>query len=67
MTDPDAEREAALRGLGHDLRSPLAVIVGFADVIARREELDDDDRREYAQRITAAANEIRDLIEAAGL
>ena len=49
--------------LRHDLRTPLAVIVGFADVLALKDEIDDGERREYAQHISTAANEIRELLE----
>jgi signal transduction histidine kinase len=56
---------AAIRQLQHDLRTPLAVIIGFADVLIHKQDVTDEQRREYAQRITAAAHELRDLIDAA--
>ena len=58
-----ADLDAVLRALRHDLRSPLAVIVGFADVIANREALTDAERRDYAERITESAFEIRRLLD----
>jgi len=68
VSTPDGPaREPALGSLSHDLRTPLAVIVGFADVLANRDALSDEERREFASRITAAAGEIRDLINRAGL
>jgi signal transduction histidine kinase len=61
--EPAKDLDAVLRDLRHDLRSPLAVIVGFADVIANRATLGDDERRDYAARIGEAAGEIRDLLD----
>lgn len=51
--------EAELRRLRHDLRSPLMVIAGFARLIAERDDLAEDERRDYAQRIERASEEIR--------
>lgn len=62
MTPLDAAGIARLR---HDVRTPLAVILGFADVLALKADLSEEERRDYATRIIAAANEIRDLLDAA--
>ena len=58
MTD---EQIASLR---HDLRNPLAVILGFADLLASEREISSEQRREYADRIRAAAAEIRRELDA---
>jgi signal transduction histidine kinase len=55
--DPLGER------LRHDLRTPLAVIMGFADLLERRDGISDEERRDYAQRITVAVREMRDLLD----
>jgi signal transduction histidine kinase len=60
--DLDAE---ARRQLRHDLRSPLTIVVGFAEVLGSDRDISDADRREYAERIQAAADEIRTLIDRA--
>jgi signal transduction histidine kinase len=52
--------------LAHDLRSPLVVVEGFAALLAGDEELSDEQRRDYAARIVAAAAELRALVDAAG-
>ena len=52
-----------LRRVRHDLRTPLTVIAGFAEVLAAERALDDATRREYAERIAAAAAEVRALLE----
>jgi signal transduction histidine kinase len=59
---PDAE---ARRRLRHDLRTPLTIVAGFAEVLAADRPLSEADRRDYAARIVNAAREIRELIDAA--
>ena len=53
----------ALRQLRHDLRSPLLVITGFAQLLEG--DVSDEDRRQYADRIQAAAEELRRLLDEA--
>jgi two-component system phosphate regulon sensor histidine kinase PhoR len=57
----DDERRRRLR---HDLRTPLTIVSGFAEVLAADRQISDADRREYATRIHAAADEIRELVDA---
>jgi len=61
MNAADAERRRRLR---HDLRTPLTIVSGFAEVLAADRPISDADRREYAGRIHAAAVEIGELIDA---
>ena len=58
---------SAARRLRHDLRTPLTIVTGFAEILAADRPDSDEDRRDYAQRIVAAAEEIRELIDAAKL
>ena len=58
----DAE---ARRRLRHDLRTPLTIVAGFAEVLAGDRPMSDDDRKDFATRIVNAAGEIRDLIDQA--
>ena len=60
MTSEDERR----RRLRHDLRTPLTIVSGFAEVLAGDRAISDSDRREYAARIQAAAAEIGDLVDA---
>jgi signal transduction histidine kinase len=53
------------RRLRHDLRTPLTIVAGFAEVLAADREISDADRREFATRIQDAAGEIRKLIDEA--
>ena len=52
------------RRLRHDLRTPLTIVSGFAEVLAAERPISDADRREYASRIHAAAIEIGELVDA---
>ena len=55
--------DEALRRLRHDIRSPLVVISGFAQLLAGDRELSKDDRRSYASRIEKAAQDLQQLID----
>ena len=62
MADPI---DARTRALVHDLRTPLAIITGFADALERRgADLPPEQRREFAGRILAAARELGEAIDA---
>ena len=54
-----------MRKLRHDLRSPLVVITGFAQLMAGDREITDQERRDYAERIMRAAQEMEQLMSAA--
>jgi signal transduction histidine kinase len=51
------------RRLRHDLRSPLTIIAGFAEILAGDRVIADEARREYASRILTAANELRTMLD----
>jgi signal transduction histidine kinase len=59
----DASAADDRRRLRHDLRSPLTIIVGFAEVLAADKPMTDDARRDYAQRVQAAAEELRAMLD----
>ena len=61
MSEPADDRRRRLR---HDLRTPLTIVSGFAEVLASDRPVSDADRREYATRIHAAALEIGELVDA---
>jgi signal transduction histidine kinase len=51
-------------GLRHDLRTPLAVVAGFAELLGTDRPLGDEDRRDYAERIANAVGDMRALLDA---
>lgn len=60
---PDDPQER-FAGVVHDLRTPLAVIAGFAGLLRRRgDALSDAEREDYVQRIAEAAEEMRAILE----
>jgi signal transduction histidine kinase len=54
-----------LRKLRHDLRSPLVVITGFAQLMSGDREVSEQERRDYSDRILRAAQEMEQLMTAA--
>ena len=58
-----ADEPDPLRKLVHDLRSPLAIVDGFAGLLGR-DDLAPEKRRDYAARIAEAAAEMRALLDA---
>jgi signal transduction histidine kinase len=52
------------RRLRHDIRTPLTIVTGFAEVMAGDRAVSDADRRDYARRILEAGQEIRAMLDA---
>jgi signal transduction histidine kinase len=52
------------RRLRHDIRTPLTIVTGFAEVLAGEKLVSEDDRRDYARRILEAGHEIRAMLDA---
>ena len=50
--------------LRHDLRTPLTIVAGFAELLAGEQPLSDEQRREFARRIVSAAEEMRETLAA---
>jgi signal transduction histidine kinase len=51
------------RRLRHDLRTPLTIVTGFAELLASDKPITDVQRREYASRIQSAAVELRAMLD----
>jgi signal transduction histidine kinase len=51
------------RRLRHDVRTPLTIVTGFAEVLAADRAVSDEDRRDYARRILEAGHEIRRMLD----
>jgi signal transduction histidine kinase len=52
-----------LRRLRHDVRTPLTIVTGFAEVLSGDRTISDADRQDYARRILAAGQEIRVMLD----
>ena len=60
----DGDDDERLVSLVHDLRTPLTIVQGFADLLARRgAALTDEQRDEYVSRIAAAAGEMKSILD----
>ena len=66
MPDPGHAPDG-LAKLRHDLRTPLTVVIGFAEILSGERPLSDDERRDHAQRVLSAGIEMRELIDSAKL
>ena len=66
LEPPAAAAERELRAkLVHDLRTPLTVVAGFADMLERRgDELSAGQRADLVRRIADGAREMRALLDA---
>jgi signal transduction histidine kinase len=51
------------RRLRHDVRTPLTIVTGFAEVLSGERPIADADRRDYARRILEAGQEIRAMLD----
>jgi signal transduction histidine kinase len=59
-----SDEDERLVALVHDLRTPLTIVQGFADLLARRgATLTEDERNEYVSRIAAAAAEMKEILD----
>jgi signal transduction histidine kinase len=64
MTNETDDAGAQLGTLVHALRTPLTIVEGFADALARRgEEMSVEERADYVERIGDAAREMRELLD----
>jgi two-component system, OmpR family, sensor kinase len=56
-----------LARLVHDLRTPLAIVVGFAELLEQRGgQLSPAERDDYLARIRESATRMSELLDAAG-
>ena len=59
-----AQDDERLTKLVHDLRTPLTVVAGFAELLVRRgADLDPAQRDEYLARIVDGAQEMRSILD----
>jgi signal transduction histidine kinase len=59
-----ADPEERLTRLVHDLRTPLTIVQGFAELLDRDDPAVPDERRaEYLERIAHAAREMKEILD----
>jgi signal transduction histidine kinase len=59
-----ADPDERLARLVHDLRTPLTIVQGFAELLERgAATLDDDRRAEYLGRIAQAGREMKEILD----
>ena len=59
-----AQDDERLTKLVHDLRTPLTVVAGFAELLQRRgADLPPEQRDEYLSRIVDGAQEMRSILD----
>jgi signal transduction histidine kinase len=59
---PD-DLDERLARLVHDLRTPLTIAAGFADLLLTGGGLPEDRQREYLERIAAATRDMKGLLD----
>jgi signal transduction histidine kinase len=63
--DWPADPDERLARLVHDLRTPLTIVQGFAELLERGvSSLDETRRAEYLGRIAAAGREMKEILDA---
>jgi signal transduction histidine kinase len=60
MSAPEPDRVSRLR---HDLRTPLTIVAGFAELLGGERPLTDRERRDFAGRIAGAAADMRRMLD----
>lgn len=69
LEEVDNLRQAVLATISHDFASPLTAIIGMADLLERRLDLNEADRTHFANRISSQAIRLgqllRDLVDVA--
>ena len=58
--------DGPMADLVHDLRTPLAIVAGFAELLERRaDQLSEEQRADYIDRIREAADRMNELLDEA--
>ena len=51
-----------LSNISHDLKTPLTVILGYAEMLAMEEKINDEERKELIQKVHVKTNEVLELL-----
>lgn len=63
LRELDVLKDEFLASVSHEMRTPLAIIIGFADLLSQGSRLTDDVRDEALDRIRSSASEMRSMVE----
>ena len=63
--DLESRREALLTTVAHDLSNPIAAVSGYAELVEKFGDLNDNQRR-FVNRIQQTANKIHDVARPSG-
>jgi signal transduction histidine kinase len=65
MTDEPwpADLDERLAKLVHDLRTPLTIAAGFADLLETMDDLSEEKQAQYLQRIVDATRNMKELLD----
>jgi PAS domain S-box-containing protein len=63
LRELDTLKDQFLASVSHEMRTPLAVIIGFADLLSRGDDVADGVRSQAIDRIRASAAEMRAMVE----
>ena len=51
-----------LSNISHDLKTPLTVILGYAEMLAMEEKINDEERKELNEKVHVKTNEVLELV-----
>ena len=51
-----------LSNISHDLKTPLTVILGYAEMLAMEEKINDEERKELNEKVYVKTNEVLELV-----
>ena len=63
LRELDTLKDQFLASVSHEMRTPLAIIIGFADLLEHGDDLDASVRAEALDRVRASAAEMRAMVE----